>query len=92
MASLYDKAAELWNSNYFSTAPAAEELAAIGNETQKTINSTIRQLNRNNKIEESIAAALNFNNNNVPYMRPKARPLSFSNQLNVYSSKPTNAN
>jgi len=92
MASLYDKAAELWNSNYFSTAPAAEELAAIGNETQKTINSTIRQLNRNNKIEESIAAALNFNNNNVPYMRPKARPLSFSNQLNVYSSKPTNVN
>ena len=89
MASLYDKAAERWNSNQFSTAPAARELAAIGSATKDAIDETVRRIDRDNQIQQSVASAINFQNN-VPYMRPRARPVNFGEELNTYSAQPTN--
>lgn len=90
MASLYDKAAQSWNSSQFSTAPAAaQELAAIGTTTKDAIDATVRKIDRDNKIQQGVAAAINFSNAPL-YMRPRARPLSFSEQVTSYSGPTTN--
>lgn len=93
MASLMEKAAQRWN-NMFSTAPAANELAAIGASTQDVINNNVRKVNQANNIQQSITEALNFQNS-PDYIRPKARPMNLTNgamnlseALNAYSNAP----
>lgn len=86
MASLYDKAAQQWN-NIFSTAPAARELAAIGATTQDAINSTVRKIDRDSKIQQGIAEALNFQES-PSYVRPRARPASLTKDIGSYSDAP----
>ena len=102
MASLYDKVAQRWNSNQFSTASAAQELAKIGQKEENRLNNdpnTVERINKDfpgflnfneyhDEIEQQLLNALNFQSN-TPYMRPRARPLSFSEQVNSYSEAPT---
>ena len=86
MASLYDKAAQQWN-NLFSTAPAARELAAIGASTQNAINDTVRKIDRDIKIQQGVAEALNFQKS-PPHVRPKARPASLTKEISSFSAPP----
>ena len=88
-----EKAAQRWN-NIFSTAPAANELAAIGSATQDAINDSVRKINQDSNIQQSLTEALNFQNS-PSYIRPKARPMNltngamnFSEGLNAYSNAP----
>lgn len=86
MASLLEKAAQRWN-NVFSTAPAAKELASIGASTQDAINASVRKVNQDNNIQQSLTEALNFQNN-PDYIRPRARPINLSEGLRSYSQAP----
>lgn len=89
MASLYDKAVQQWN-NIFSTASAAEELAAIGTSTQRAINDTVRKIDRDAKIQQGVAEALNFQKS-PSYVRPKARPASLTKEISSFSAPPATA-
>ena len=73
MASLMEKAAQRWN-NIFSTASAANELAAIGASTQDAINDSVRKINQDSNIQQSLTEALNFQNSP-----------SYSDNINILS-------
>ena len=48
----------------------------------------MRKIDRDNQIQQSCISDKLANN--IPYMRPRARPVSFGEDLNTYSTQPTN--